>query len=515
MRFVAAAAVVLALVGAGIAVAKLRSTPEKPPIVFVVFDALPESMLMKPGGELDAERFPGFAELASDSTWYRNATTVHDSTIKSIPAMLDGRWPSNLRRPLVGDHPVNLFTLLRRDYRIWAGEEGTQLCPRTVCKQKRARLLYLLHGQRERRFAAALSQIGTPSEDKRPPLWFDHVLLPHEPLRFLPSGKVYEGGSDPEAGLDGNESFDNAFLTHQAEQRHLLQLRYTDTLVHRLIQRLRSTGLYDKALVVVTADHGMSFQVKGSPAEPYRVGEIGWRRDMTLRNAPDVAFVPLFVKKPGQSDSKIDDSWVRTLDILPTILGQAQAKEVPRAAAGRVLGQRASAPAELEVLTNRAGLLEVKPSVLLRGRDATIAERAERFGTGADVDRMFRIGPNTALIGRAITSFPADDEDVANPARARFWGARRFLDVDLGGRRVPANVIGWLDGTKAGGRDLAVAVNGRIAAVGQSFKPLGSTRMEFSLMVPQSAFRQGLNDVRLYQVAGGSQLAELGRTPRR
>src|SRR4029079_6499770 len=104
MLLVADAAVVLALVGAGIAVAKLRSTPEKPPIVFVAFDALTDSMLMKPGGDLDAERFPGFAELASDSTWYRNATTVHDSTIKSIPAMLDGRWPSNVRRPLVGDH---------------------------------------------------------------------------------------------------------------------------------------------------------------------------------------------------------------------------------------------------------------------------------------------------------------------------------------------------------------------------------------------------------------------------
>ena len=507
MRFVAAVAVVLALVGAGIAVAKLRAAPDKPPIVFVVFDALPESMLMKPGGELDAERYPGFAALASDATWYRNATTVHDSTIKSVPAMLDGHWPSNLRRPLVGDHPVNLFTLLRRDYRVWADEEGTQLCPRTVCKQARARLLYLLHGQRERRFAAALSQIGAPSTDKRPPVWFVHVLLPHEPLRFLPSGKVYEGGSDPEPGLDGNESFDNPFLAQQAEQRHLLQLRYTDTLVRALLKRLHATGLYDKALVVVTADHGMSFQVKGSPAEPYRAGEIGWRRDMTRRNAHDVAFVPLFVKTPGQHEGKIDDGWVRTLDILPTILRQAQVKNVPRAVAGRALGERQSTPAELEVLTNRTGLLEVQPSALLRGREATIAERAEIFGTGADVDRLFRVGPNSALIGRSITSL----SPRAGRPVARFWGARRFVNVDLRGRRIPANVIGRLDGRK---RDLAVAVNGRIAAVGRSFKPLGSTGMEFSLMVPESAFRQGFNDVRLYEVTAGSRLAELGRTPR-
>jgi hypothetical protein len=488
-----AGVVALALLGAGIAAAALHSPAGKPPIVFVVFDALPEPMLMKPGGEIDAERFPGFAELASQSTWYRNATTVHDSTIKSIPAMLDGRWPSNLRRPLVADHPVNLFTLLRGSYRIWADEEGTQLCPRTVCKQKRARLLYLLHGRREQRFTAALAELGAPSDDRRPQLWFVHTLLPHEPLRFLPSGKVYEGGSDPEPGLDGNESFNDEFLTHQAELRHLLQLRYTDKLVQQLIARLRATGLWDRALVVVTADHGISFRVKRYRAEPYRPGEIGWRRDMTKHNAQDVAFVPLFVKTPGQDSAAIDDGWVRTLDLLPTLLRRARARTIPRAVAGRALGERRKAPEELQVLTNRHGPLELDPATLLHKRDATIAERARRFGTGGDVDSMFAIGPNANLIGRRVGSL-GGGRTAALP-EARFWGARRFLAVDLRGRRVPANVIGWLPGPE---RDLAVAVNGRIAAVGRSFTPMGSLRLTFSLLVPESAFRQGRNDVRLY-----------------
>jgi hypothetical protein len=490
-----AGVLVLALVGAGIAAAALHSPAPKPPIVFVVFDALPESMLMKPGGTLDAERFPGFAELARHSTWYRNATTVHDSTVKSIPAMLDGRWPSNLRRPLVADHPVNLFTLLRRDYRIWADEEGTQLCPRTVCRQKRARLLYLLHGRREERFAAALSQIGAPSDEKRPPLWFLHVLLPHEPLRFLPSGKVYEGGSDPEPGLDGNESFDNEFLTRQAEQRHLLQLEYTDKLVQRLIERLRATGLWDKALVVVTADHGITFRVKGSPAEPYRLGQIGWRRDMTRQNAHDVAFVPLFVKKPGQDGGAIDDGWVRTLDILPTILREARVKKTPRAVAGRVLGERRGQPEELQVLTNRRGLLELDPAALTRERSATIEARARRFGTGAGVDRIFAVGPHPDLIGRDVESLPG-----LRPVKVRLWGPRRFLGVDLSGRRVPSNAIGWLDGRVPPGTPLALALNGRVAAVGRSFKPIGSLGLELSLMIPESAFRQGRNAVRVYEV---------------
>jgi hypothetical protein len=39
--------------------------------------------------------------------------------------------------------------------------------------------------------------------------------------------------------------------------------------------------------------------------------------------------------------------------------------------------------------------------------------------------------------------------------------------------------------------------------------------MEFSLMIPESAFRQGFNDVRLYEVTNGGALTELGRTPRK
>ena len=98
--------------------------------------------------------------------------------------------------------------------------------------------------------------------------------------------------------------------------------------------------------------------------------------------------------------------------------------------------------------------------------------------------------------------------------QARFWGARRFVSVDLSRGRVPANVIGWLDGRGTADRDLAVAVNGRIAAVGQSFKPMGATGLEFSLMVPESAFHQGFNDVRVYELGAGSRPVELGRSPR-
>ena len=81
---------------------------------------------------------------------------------------------------------------------------------------------------------------------------------------------------------------DDDWLTLQAYQRYLLQLSYTDRALGRVLARLRATGVYDRALVIATPDHGLSF----------RAGEP--RRNVTRANMPDIAFVPLFVKLPGQ-----------------------------------------------------------------------------------------------------------------------------------------------------------------------------------------------------------------------
>ena len=54
------------------------------------------------------------------------------------------------------------------------------------------------------------------------------------------------------------------------------------------------TGLYDRALVVVTADHGVSF----------RAGQK--RRPLSDANLQDIAYVPLFVKLPHQKRGRIE-----------------------------------------------------------------------------------------------------------------------------------------------------------------------------------------------------------------
>jgi hypothetical protein len=150
-------------------------------IVMVVFDELPLTSLMGPGGRIDAERYPAFAGLARSANWYRGATAVHDSTALAVPAMLDGRYPRPGLDSDVYSHPANLFTLLAPSYEVNASEEATGLCPTSLCEPMGGTTLgHLSHGKvsRFRRFVSSVRP------RPRPTLWFKHVLLPHVPWQF-------------------------------------------------------------------------------------------------------------------------------------------------------------------------------------------------------------------------------------------------------------------------------------------------------------------------------------------
>ena len=63
-------------------------------------------------------------------------------------------------------------------------------------------------------------------------------------------------------------------------------------------------------------------------------------------------------------------------------------------------------------------------------------------------------------------------------------------------------------------RDLAVALNGRIVAVGKSFTLAGDQSENFSIMLPENAFREGANRVELLSVTdegGALRLATIAR----
>jgi hypothetical protein len=139
--------------------------------------------------------------------------------------------------------------------------------------------------------------------------------------------------------------------------------------------------------------------------------------------------------------------------------------------------------------------------------------RASKYGTGAQSELMFgdpwasayRVGPHPELIGERVPHVVS-----AGAARAEVANAGLLADVEPSQRILPTRVTGRLPGTPPGTmRDLAVAVNGRIRAVGRSFHLHGRRTEFFSLLVPESALRPGRNEVQMLEVRPGGGLARL------
>jgi GNAT superfamily N-acetyltransferase len=456
------------------------------PVVLIAFDELPLNSLLDAHGRVDAKRYPNFARLAGASTWFAHTSTVAEGTTHAVPAILTGRFPRAGELPVYTDHRQNLFTLLGGATQLHVDDQETHLCPPKLCPgldgsfESRAETLaedtgiVYLHKLLPDDLTDGIPSIANGWDDflrdasshhdpgridpefleslrpqARPSLWYLHVMLPHSPWRYLPSGQAYDIRPAPGWGPD------EVWTTNQAAvdqywQRHLLQLGYADRVLGRLLARLRSKGLYKRAVLVVTADHGISF----------REGQK--RRPLSPVNLQDIAYVPLFVKLPGQKRGRVVDEPSRTVDILPTLAGALRVR-IPWHVDGHSL-LRARPPERDVVLVKDAGRRFVVPAGELDARRERALRRQLRlFGSGQPSASLFAVGPDRGLLGR------------------RFEGGRRVTDLDpldLSGPLV--QVSGRVAGTS---RSVVVVARGRVVAVA----PVGEGR--FWALVPGPALR--------------------------
>ena len=500
-----ATAVAVAFV-AGHGGAGAREQPERrPPVVLVVFDEFPSDTLIGPDGRIDAARYPNFAALAGTSTWFRNAQTIYDSTFKAVPAILDARMPRKGTAPDVRSHQPSVFHLLNKlGYDVVKVESGTAVCPPWICPGARTRrpgvLKRLAGGGRPARLHR---WIGAIRDRPRPTFYFQHALLPHEPWIYLPSGhQSRPPGNDPIEGINRAGGFDDPRLTDHNHLRHLLQVGYTDHQLGLIMQRMRRTGIFNRALFVVVADHGIAFEVG-----------VKERRQVSETNFEQVAAVPFFVKAPGQTEGRIDDHIVRNLDVVPTVADLLHTR-VWWHHDGRSVFSPAERARSTVSMTRRdfSRVISFGRDEFERRRQELRLWRARKYGTGAESELLFgdpwasayRVGPHPELIGRPVT------QAVAGTARAQIANLGLTAHVDPSAQILPTRVTGRLPGTPPGTmRDLAVAVNGRIRAVGRSFHLHGRHTEFFSLLVPETALRPGRNDVQLFEVRPDGTLARL------
>lgn len=324
------------------------------PVFLLVFDEFSGLTLQNLEGKLDVSRYPGFAELAAQADYFPNALTTDEHTSISLPSIATGNLRVRDKKVLGLTPGDNLIELFQARGAVYA--QSTVLPADLMSKQNTAQdsfisdfitlYIHILchqdwiegkigvipqtwkgfgvffkkveHSQgrkglhpHARQFIDWMGQVKTSGLSSQ--FNFLHIQFPHVPHNTTALGRPHNNGMLmlPKLQKPGIEYFNaEQSLLNVAYHHYMQQSAYTDRLLHDFIRILKKKKLFDKSLIVITSDHGVSYNEKGSSRrDPFN--EDSWK---------NIVSVPLFIKYPYQKERNTNSSFVTNLDISTTIL---------------------------------------------------------------------------------------------------------------------------------------------------------------------------------------------------
>jgi len=301
----------------------------------------------------DRNTTPHLDELSEQGVTFQNCFAQSSHTRESMPSLFFSAYPFDLGSvgPVPEDRPTIATTIsdagfatagfhsnpyLSRAYRFERGfdefDDGLPLA--------RNRLLTFLHRainhfklepyvRADDLADRGRSWLDGTAADRRF-LWL-HFMDPHGP--YQPPAEYQRMFRDDVVGKRTakrlwRRSVDDPESLSDADRRTLMDLydaeiRYTDEMIGRFVDDLRSRGLLEKSLVVVAADHGEEFGEDGIFGHPRRVTER-------------LTHVPLVVLGPSVPADMTVSRVVENVDIGPTICERCGV-DVPSEFAGQPL----------------------------------------------------------------------------------------------------------------------------------------------------------------------------------
>jgi hypothetical protein len=347
---------------------------------------------------------------------------------------------------------------------------------------------HTLQGPRFERF---LSTVEGPGNNE---VWWFHELLPHMPYRYLPDGRLYATGDAlPEGMADWVTIGKDPSGIPSLQQRLVLQTEYVDGQVSRLLDKLTSTGMLERSMVVVVSDHGISFE----PGENRRAA-----LELDDVNRNEVLPVPLFIKYPDQQAGVVDHRGAQIIDVLPTIADALGIRLPPDWRVDGVSLRGEPVVARNTWLGNNGPRIEMNDPVSAL---PVAIRKQELFGDPGRPHDLYRMGPYGDLVGRPVTGRTGPPLPSAS---IRIKNAASYTNVDPSSGFVPAMVQARVTGVKSGSW-LAVAVNGTVAGVSPVF--VGRDHGSFvEAMIDPSLLAPGSNVVIAYEIeASGASLRSI------
>ena len=533
---------------------QFSSSEELPPIVMIVYDALPTVALLGANGNIDQNRFPNFAAFSAQSTWYPHSTTVHDFTLKAIPAILNGKFPNKENNIPVSQHyPNNLFSLLKNEYTIHALETSTRLHfderdtnadDLYAAKQKllfQDALVIFIHavypkdlanniipieegiwggfmtfdevkkektstdvqdlGKHEKLRKDAQESFNSWWEDMKvqwdeegykglgpayqhikdipnhpkQTFHFMHIIVPHPPFDTLPSGRKFNS-------LDISH-YKDSFPPHEVRwfrHSHLIKTGLADKILGDYVQILNDAEIFDDALIIITADHGIAF------------GENIHGRRLEKNNFAPIAFTPLLIKYPKQSQGHIDESNAQTIDIAPTILDAIGAEHTLKLDGRSLLNSQASIPDTKNILSisNDEFTFSFDDSKQLH--HALKQEYKTELALDHPLISLYNIGPGLDYLNQTPEQLQAQTipSTIESPSPAL------FQTIDLNALILPVRVEGAISmygSHEPNSLIVGIIVNGKIDGVTVPYLEEGVLR--FNHILPEQTLLPGNNSL--------------------
>ncbi len=310
-----------------------------PPVILITLDTTRRDALSPYSGRADVT--PVIERLAEHATVYDNAFSTAPWTLPSHASIFTGLYPSRhgagVTEPQLPPEHVTLAELLRRRGYLTAGFSAGDL------SSSRFGLAQGFHHYRNPdRFETQGGRIADYvniflTRYAAHPLflfinYFDAHALYQAPDRFDERFEVGTRGEKirhlPFWGdiVDGHVAAWRAAVEGEApitpevieylEAAYLAEVAFVDELLGRLFDQLRDLGLYDRALIVVTSDHGEL------------LGEGGYVHHAS-RLDPELVEIPLIIKWPGQKQGERVSDLVSLVDLFPTVLSAAGIEPPP------------------------------------------------------------------------------------------------------------------------------------------------------------------------------------------
>ena len=260
---------------------------------------------------------PNLDAFARENIAFKYAFTAVPWTPPSVATMFTGLYPAShghvppnsapdarVNAKRLSPELVTLAEILSgHGYRTAAVSPNPWITPTFGFHQGFESFQYLDRRPAGEIVSAGIDLVERFTRRREPFFVYLHFLDPHTPYT-PPNPYVEMFPGRPETEIPYRRGM------HRLMRRYDAEIRYLDDELGRFFSFLKRKGLYDRALIVVIADHGEQFREHG-----------GIQHGNSLFN--EEVRVPFFIRDPrSRRRAEVVETVVSTVDLFPTILGQ-------------------------------------------------------------------------------------------------------------------------------------------------------------------------------------------------